>query len=197
MKICVLFPGIGYTTEMPLMYYPGKMTLGLGYELVRLRYHDLPGGVKGNKEKMKMAFDIAFEQSMEQLKDVEWDKYEEVLFIGKSIGTAIAAKCGQELGLNTATDIHNEENGSDKRMKYIYLTPLEETFLFTKPASGIAFHGNSDPWAKTDVITKKCAENDIPLFIYENANHSLETGDIPKDIESTNDVLTKIMTYIS
>ena len=79
----------------------------------------------------------------------------------------------------------------------VTVTPLEETFLFTKPASGIAFHGNSDPWAKTDVITKKCAENDIPLFIYENANHSLETGDIPKDIESTNDVLTKIMTYIS
>ena len=45
-------------------------------------------------------------------KDVEWDKYEEVLFIGKSIGTAIAAKCGQELGLNTAADVHNEENES-------------------------------------------------------------------------------------
>ena len=67
MKICVLFPGIGYTTEMPLMYYPGKMTMGLGYELIRLKYHDLPSGVKGNKEKMKLAFDIACEQSLEQL----------------------------------------------------------------------------------------------------------------------------------
>ena len=194
MKICVLFPGIGYTTEMPLMYYPGKMTLGLGYELVRLKYHDLPSGVKGNKEKMKMAFDIAFEQSMEQLKDVEWNKYEEILFIGKSIGTAIAAKCGQELGLNEVLD---ESITLNRVIKYVYLTPLEETYLFTKSASGIAFHGNSDPWAETEVITKKSAEKDIPLFIYENANHSLETGDILIDIESARDVMDKIFNFIN
>lgn len=194
MKICVLFPGIGYTTEMPLMYYPGKMTLGLGYELVRLKYHDLPSGVKGNKEKMKMAFDIAFEQSMEQLKDVEWNKYEEILFIGKSIGTAIAAKCGQELGLNEVLD---ESITLNRVIKYVYLTPLEETYLFTKAASGIAFHGNSDPWAETEVITKKSAEKDIPLFIYENANHSLETGDILIDIESARDVMDKILNFIN
>ena len=194
MKICVLFPGIGYTTEMPLMYYPGKMTLGLGYELVRLKYHDLPSGVKGNMEKMKMAFDIAFEQSMEQLKDVEWNKYEEILFIGKSIGTAIAAKCGQELGLNEVLD---ESITLNRVIKYVYLTPLEETYLFTKSASGIAFHGNSDPWAETEVITKKSAEKDIPLFIYENANHSLETGDILIDIESARDVMDKILNFIN
>ena len=100
MKICVLFPGIGYTTEMPLMYYPGKMMIGQGYELVRLKYHELPSGVKGNKEKMKEAFDIALAQSMEQLGDIDWSSYDEVLFIGKSIGTVIASCCGQKLGIN-------------------------------------------------------------------------------------------------
>ena len=182
MKICVLFPGIGYTTEMPLMYYSGKMTMGLGYELVRLKYHDLPSGVKGNKEKMKEAFDIAFKQSLEQLRDVDWSSYEEVLFIGKSIGTAIAACCGQKLGIN---------------IKYVFLTPLEETFLFTEKAAGIAFHGNSDPWAETDTIIRKCEEYDIPLYIYENANHSLETGNILKDIESAHDVMQKVYSYIT
>ena len=152
MKICVLFPGIGYTTEMPLMYYPGKMTMGLGYELIRLKYHDLPSGVKGNKEKMKLAFDIACEQSLEQLKDVDWSRYTEVLFIGKSIGTVIAACCGRKLGLNAAED---GASSVGTKMKYVYLTPLEETFLFTERASGIAFHGSSDPWAETDIITGK------------------------------------------
>ena len=193
MKICVLFPGIGYTTEMPLMYYPGKMTMGLGYELIRLKYHDLPNGVKGNKEKMKLAFDIACEQSLEQLKDVDWSRYTEVLFIGKSIGTVIAACCGQKLGLNAAED---GASSVGTKMKYVYLTPLEETFLFTERASGIAFHGSSDPWAETDIITGKCAEYDIPLYIYEDANHSLETGDIIKDVESARDVMKKIHEYI-
>ena len=56
MKICVLFPGIGYTTELPLMYYSGKMALEMGYDLVKLSYHDLPSGIKGNSEKKKEAF---------------------------------------------------------------------------------------------------------------------------------------------
>ena len=123
MKICVLFPGIGYTTEMPLMYYPGKMTLGLGYEHVRLKYKDLPSGIKGNKELIQKAFDMAYEQSMQQLKDINWSEYSEVLFIGKSIGTAIAAKCGQTLSLN--------ENFKGV-MKYVFMTPLEETFYYVK-----------------------------------------------------------------
>ncbi len=136
---------------------------------------------------MKLAFDIACEQSLEQLKDVDWSGYTEVLFIGKSIGTVIAACCGQKLGLNDSAGI---------KMKYVYLTPLEETFLFMERASGIAFHGSSDPWAETDIITGKCAEYDIPLYIYEDANHSLETGDIIKDVESARDVMKKMHEYI-
>ncbi|MBP5191770.1 MAG: alpha/beta hydrolase [Eubacterium sp.] len=194
MKICVLYPGIGYTTEMPLMYYPGKMTMGQGYELVRLKYHDLPSGVKGNKAKMKEAFDIALKQSLEQLSDVDWNSYDEVLFIGKSIGTAIAASCGQKLGLNKSSEIGSQDSKS--KIKYVFLTPLEETFLFTEKASGIAFHGNSDPWAETDTIIRKCEEYDIPLYIYENANHSLETGNIIKDIETAHDVIQKVYCYI-
>ena len=195
MKLCVLFPGIGYTTEMPLMYYSGKTVLKLGYELIRLNYHDLPSDIRGNEEAKKKAFEIAVEQVMDQLKDVEWAKYDEVLFIGKSIGTVVAAFCGEKLGLNA-----RYESGSDSgsgTVKYVYLTPLEETFLYTRSASGIAFHGNSDPWAETDKIVEKCAEYDIPLYIYEGANHSIETGDIIRDINSAKDVIEKIKNYIS
>jgi phosphoglycolate phosphatase len=82
-------------------------------------------------------------------------------------------------------------------MKYVYQTPLEETFIYMEKASGIAFHGSSDPWAETDIITEKCAEYGIPLYIYENANHSLETGDIIKDVESARDVMKIIYDYIT
>ena len=36
----------------------------------------------------------------------------------------------------------------------------------------------------------------MPLYIYEDANHSLETGDIIKDVESARDVMKKIHEYI-
>lgn len=181
MKICVLFPGLGYTTELPLLYYSGKMTLKLGYELVRLNYHDLPGNVKGNREKMLETFNIASAQVADQLKDIDWYKYDEILFIGKSIGTAVAANYGKVMGL---------------KVSYVFLTPLVETFLYTTPSTGIAFHGNADPWAETDKLIKVCNENDTPVHIYEGANHSLETGNIVRDIEIASDVMKKIQDYI-
>ena len=194
MKICVLFPGIGYTTELPLMYYSGKMALEMGYDLVKLSYHDLPSGIKGNSEKKKEAFHIAFHQSVEQLEGVDWSRYDEILFVGKSIGTIIAAKYGQMNGLN---ELFGFSDNANKKIKYIFLTPLVETYDYIHPASGIAFHGNADPWAETDMIVKKSDENDIPLYIYEGANHSLETGDIIKNIEYAGDVMQKIRDYIT
>ena len=182
MKICVLFPGIGYTTEKPLMYYSGKYASQIGYELVRLKFHDLPSGAKGNKEIMGKAVDLAFDQAMELLRDVEWSQYDEILFIGKSIGTVVAAKYGKALALHAS---------------YVFLTPLEETFLYAEPKAGIVCHGTADPWADTAVITKKCEELNVPLYLYEKANHSLETGDVSRDMVIAGDVMKKIMSYLS
>ena len=44
--------------------------------------------------------------------------------------------------------------------------------------NGIVFHGTKDPWIDTSLVKEKCAEKRLPLVIIENANHSLETGDV-------------------
>ena len=181
MKICVLFPGIGYTNDRPLLYYAGKMMVSHGHELIRLDYHDLPGKVKGDRERMLEAFNIATEQIADRLKEVDWDKYDEILFTGKSIGTAVAANYGKVKGL---------------KVPYVFLTPLVETFLYTTPATGIAFHGNSDPWAETKTLIRVCDENSTPVTVYEGANHSLETGNVLRDIEIASDVMNKIREYV-
>ena len=67
---------------------------------------------------------------------------------------------------------------------------LAETFLF--PAGeAIAFHGTGDPWAETEVIKMACAERDIPLYITENANHSLETGHLETDLRILSETMEK------
>ena len=46
-KIAVLFPGIGYHTDKPLLYYSKKLARKRGYEIVEVKYGPLPSGVKG------------------------------------------------------------------------------------------------------------------------------------------------------
>ena len=33
-KIAVVFPGVGYTKDRPLLYYAGKLAAANGYELI-------------------------------------------------------------------------------------------------------------------------------------------------------------------
>ena len=45
-KICVVFPGIGYHSDKPLLYYGKKYMSENGYEIVDLKYGKLPTGLR-------------------------------------------------------------------------------------------------------------------------------------------------------
>ena len=176
-KIAVLFPGIGYTCDRPLLYYAGKLAARNGYEIVPVPYGNFPSGVKGNHEKMQQAFYSALEQAEEILKDIDWTKYAEILFISKSVGTIVSSAYARKHQL---------------QVKNILLTPVKDTFSFAD-GNAIAFHGTSDPWAETNDIAESCKKLNIPLYLTENANHSLETGSVMTDIRN----LSRIMDIIS
>ena len=180
-KIAVLFPGIGYTCDKPLLYYAGKIAVSKGYELVKVEYGNLPSGIKENKEKMEKAFQCGLEQTEDILKDICWEEYEDILFVSKSIGTVISSAFARQHQLP---------------VKNILFTPLRQTFLFADE-NGIVFHGTADPWAETKDITEGCKKLNLPLILTEQGNHSLETGDILKDLqnlEKTMRVLFNLLT---
>ena len=99
-KLAVVFPGIGYHKNKPLLYYSSKLVKGLGYKIIDIEYSKLPEKVKGNIAMMQKAADIAYFDVETQLKDVNFEDYEDVLFIGKSIGTFTLAKYVKEKGIN-------------------------------------------------------------------------------------------------
>ena len=177
MKLCVLFPGIGYHCDKPLLYYSARLARQLGYEVLELKYSDFPSGAKGNDEKLRAAAEHALEQSEDQLANVGLSEYETVVFIGKSIGTSACLE-------------YREKHCPGARC--ILYTPLSMTF---ERYSGecFAFHGTSDRWAQTDAIERLCREKNVPLYEYDNANHSLETGDALRDMEILRDVMAKTM----
>ena len=165
-KLAVIFPGIGYTADKPLLYYASRLARHYGYQILAVSYGTLPENVKGDHAKMKQAFELAYEQTEQALQDIDWNSYGSILFISKSIGTVIASAYASR---------HNIKG------KSILFTPLTDTFSFARPGS-IAFHGTADPWAETDSIRTLAEQKEVPLFLTPNANHSLETGDVQADL---------------
>ena len=178
-KIACLFPGIGYTCDKPLLYYSWKLLQGQGWEIMPVPYTGFPSGVKGNPEKMREAAHMALEQAETMLQKISWSAYGDILFVGKSIGTAVCAAYAKRHGLCC---------------RQVLFTPVEDTFRFAD-GNAIAFHGIADPWANTQMIKENCRRLGIPLYLTEGANHSLETGDVDFDIGNTRKVMQIVKAY--
>ena len=179
-KTAVIFPGIGYHTDKPLLYYSRKIAASQGYNVIEVPYGKFPRGVKGSKEKMEKSFFSALEQAEQILRDVDFSGNEDILFISKSVGTAVAAAYAEKYGLNT---------------RNIYYTPVAPSFQFMKQP-GIVFTGTADPWVTFDAVEQGCREGGFPLYVTEDGNHSLETGDVRRDLENLQKIMGITEEYI-
>ena len=182
-KLAIIFPGIGYTCDKPLLYYAEDLAAQSGYECKRIAYA-LPGEtrIRGNLEKMEEAFRILYARAEECLSDVDWEGYEEVLLISKSIGTVIAAAYAQKL--------------TGMRIRHVLYTPLEHTFPF-HPENAIGFIGTADSWCVSSEVLRLAKEQGIPMHVYEGANHSLEKGDVLAELSTIRDVMEKTSEFLS
>ena len=179
-KLAVLFPGIGYHCDKPLLYYSAKLAQMSGYEVLPVPYAGFPEKVRGDGDKLRACLEIAWTQAEEMLGPVEWEDYGNLLFIGKSIGTIVASRYAAEKNL---------------AVRNILLTPLVETFPFVQ-GKAVAFHGTADPWAETRAVVAACEEKGIPLYLTEGANHSLETGDALRDVRTLEETMRRIDSFI-
>lgn len=184
-KLAVFFPGIGYTLEKPLLYYSRKLAEQHGYEILTVPYENFPQKVRGDRGKMMESFRIALAKTEEVLKEVDFTPYEEILFVGKSIGTIVAAKLAQDR--------------RELPIRLLLYTPLEETIELlgtadakdtaetnsTAAQRALAFSGTNDPWVggRESRIAKLCYEKKIRCISLEGGNHSLETGDLQRDLD--------------
>lgn len=174
-KLAIFFPGIGYNKDKPLLYYSAKLAKSLGYEIIHIEYFDLPADGKSDAALMEKAAKIAFTQAEEQLKNVNFEEYDRVLFIGKSIGTIILA----------AYVCYHKINAGQ-----IWYTPVVPTFQFGSK-NVLAFIGDADPWADIADIKEKAKSPEVELSVYEDCNHSLETGVVDRDISTLSDVMRR------
>lgn len=184
-KLAIFFPGIGYHADKPLLYYSRKLAGEADYEQIALKYDYQAGNIRGNKEKMEAAFHALYVQAEEQLADVDFTAYAEVLFVSKSVGTIIASAYAQKL----------EQAGTVAELRHILYTPLEATYTFA-PKHAAAFIGTADPWSDVPAVIRMSEAQGVPVHVYENANHSLETCDTMQNLKILQDVMEKTKAII-
>lgn len=146
MKLAVTFPGVGYHTDKPLLYYAKKTARELGYDIAEAPYGNFEKDIKGSAGKMEKAF-----------------------FSAKS------------------------------QAEHIYYTPVGASFQFMMPweeQNGIVFHGKADSWAETADIEEDCRKRHLPLYTVDQADHSLETGDVFRDIENLLKIMEQTKTFL-
>lgn len=173
-ELAVIFPGMGYHTDKPLLYYSKKIARAKGYEVIDLAYefdYDVHTADK------KQVFEDAFAQTVAALSDVDFTAYERVVFIGKSIGTLVAAKYNQDY---------------DVVAELVVFTPVMETLYVIGDSDCIIFHGSADPLCDTEELVEYCQDNALTYAVIPNGNHSLETGDVLLDMENLMSVMKTV-----
>ena len=178
-KLAVIFPGIGYLFDRPLLYYSRKLAENLGYEIVPVYYSGFEKGMKGSAQKMQRAFEQACRQADDILKDVNFSNCADIVFISKSIGTAVAVRYALQNGIAARQILYTPVDGTVR-----FLPELKKS-----GAGTIAFTGTADPWVTPGYIEKAFDENAMPLQVVEGTNHSLESGNVIEDIGMLQEIM--------
>ncbi len=168
-KLAIIFPGVGYTMDCPLLYYASFLYEAKGYEQIHMKYNSiLLNPDLTREEKTLQARDYVWEKA----KDIDFAAYDEVVFLSKSFGTAEAGYLAEKLEINPVQ---------------IYLTPMPRALPYIKEVDTVVI-------GTADEVYPECKtyfdEHGVqPLYI-EGANHSLEIKGKPfESLEILKDVI--------
>ncbi|MCR4605882.1 MAG: GNAT family N-acetyltransferase [Eubacterium sp.] len=174
-RLLILFPGIRYSVDCPLLYYTRLNFEYAGYECISADYgideaDDLSAFSERAVEKLRGAFE-----------NIKFDDYEAVIFAEKSVGTVVGMRLEDELNL--------------KNVYHLVYTPIDETYKYlttTRRIVGMAA-GTEDKYTDAKALQAACKKLDIELITIKNAGHRLEAGkDVTADISALVKVINKI-----
>ena len=176
-KLCIVFPGRRYSVDRSLLYFPSSIIKNLGYEMIYLHYDTY----KENEDTNTVEKDTvnAYGYTLNRIKDINFDNYEKVIFLSKSIGTVVASKIKDSYKLK---DAHQ-----------ILITPLDETIPHITN-DDLIICGDKDSFL-SDAKTKLAPYPNT--YIFPGFTHSLESKENYKlTIKTIADITTIVDIYL-
>ena len=178
-KTAVVFPGVGYTKDRPLLYYAGKLAAKNGYELKAVDF----AGLDWSKEKLKDSdflretmekCMLITEDALSQIADLSDSQ---VVFISKSIGTVVATAYAKRKGISPVQ---------------ICFSPLEMIGAYVPEGGAVLFCGDADPYADYKTVEQIATDKKLEIRRIAGGNHSLETGDVATDIDNLQKMMQRV-----
>ncbi len=160
-KLVVSFPGGRTGTDVPILYFCAKSFENRGYE--KLFIPHAPSADEGFATNLAHAKEI--------LANIDFSKYEDIVFVAKSRGTQIACMLKQELHIPAAL---------------VLLTPIPETLPYITKDNHIIFvsAGTKDRYLDSTTLQDLCEQEHISYYIEQNVGHRMEVaGNIDRDVE--------------
>ena len=187
-KLAVLYPGMRYTCDKPLLYFTTELLLSKGFDVLQL----WSNYGTADFDKLSQA-----EKTIQLIADGQ-----ELLESGRQAGTyAQLLLCGKSLGSLTMAFILNEnQDVSNLRSVWftplIHLPPVSEAILEIGSPAFIA-GSLADNTFSSGPIDQIKSKSNTTTFITDGADHSLEIpGDSLHSLNILEQVITKLSVFI-
>ena len=183
-KIVVVFPGVHYSPDCPLLYYPARFYSQQGYEIFPVDDYGVEG--EDGLGRLSEYAREAAEKTERKLAEISWDQYEKAVFLEKSVGTVIGMEVEDRL----------KKQGIRTGIHHVALTPIQETIPYLNKERCIDYMvtGTKDTFLTDDTLEKTCAREGIFLDQIEGVGHRLEgTKDVKESLKILSHILDKLV----
>ena len=187
-KLAVLYPGMRYTCDRPLLYFTTELLLSRGYDVLQLwsRYGSAEFDQLSQSEKTIQI--ISDGQSLLE-SGRQAGSYEQLLLCGKSLGT-----------LTMAFILNGDHDLSHLRIVWltplIHLPPVADAILKIDSPAFVA-GSLADPAFTSGPVDQIEAKPGTTTFLAEGADHSLEIpGDPLRSLNILDQVISKLSEFV-
>ncbi len=167
-RIVFSFPG-KRGEEIPLLYFGAKFYVDKDYEKVYIQH---PASGNGLEE--------VYENTKAILSSYNLSEYEDIVFVGKSMGTVVACKLKEELQIDVSL---------------VLFTPLMDTLPYMKADNRVvlAAAGDNDRFMDKEVLCRHCEAENVPYYIEPGVGHAMEVkNDMAKNLQVISNVIGRL-----
>ena len=183
--LAMILPGLGYSCEMPLLYYPTELLLSLGADVLLVEYDyrqiwqeeglSLP-------DKLSRVYADFYAAAGSALAQRD---YVDFTVAGKSLGTfAITHLLEADLALRPQSCIYLTPLLANEQLKADVIRACPRKLFVV---------GTADRYYNPDLLAEVIEATDSDLLLVEGANHSLE---FPGDVLGSMQTLEKVVRWI-
>ena len=188
-QTALVFPGLRYTCQMPVLFYSIKALLQKGLNVLTVEYnYSRDAGFRGlSREEQIGRLHADVEASYRAAQSQGCSNI--ITLIGKSLGTKAIAYLLRE---------HSELENA----KIVWLTPLikdqdlREQIVGHKAGNLIAI-GTADPHCDVDILSSLQDNPGISVVLIEDGDHGLQIqGDLNRSLEALSKVIASVNQFL-